>query len=70
MRTTGNIFTRHPASVGESYFQHLRFAAGFAALLFAAAFAAMLHAIAPFLFEKTASSIVKRLNAQINGRGA
>lgn len=70
MQAIRKMFTEHPASVGESYFEHMRFAAGFSALLFAAAGAALVHAFAPALFEKTASGIVKRLYARISGRGA
>lgn len=62
-------FTAHPASVDESYFEHLWFALTFAATLFAAAFAALVHAILPFAFEKTASNIIRRLYARIEYRG-
>ena len=63
------LFTAHPASVGESYFQHLRFAAVFAARLLGAALAAACHALFPFLFEKTASRIVARLYERTRDRG-
>ena len=63
------LFTEHPASVNESYFQHMAFAGKFAFTLFAAAFAALIHAILPFLFEKTASTIVAKLYAKTHKRG-
>jgi hypothetical protein len=63
-----SLFTTHPASVGESYFQHMRFAASFAASLLAAAAAAACHAVLPFLFEKTASRIVARLYDRTRNR--
>lgn len=53
--------TEHPQSVGESYGQHLRFAMGFAGWLFLAAGAAAIHAVLPFLFQHTASTILRRL---------
>ena len=63
------IFTEHPASVDETYFQHMAFAARFSIKLFAAAFAALIHAILPFLFEKTASTIVRQLYERTHNRG-
>jgi hypothetical protein len=55
------LFTEHPASVHETYFGHMAFAAWFASRLFLAAGAAMVHAVLPFLFETTASRIVREL---------
>ena len=62
------LFNDHPRSVGESYFQHLAFAAGFAFWLIVAGLAALVHAVLPFLFEKTASSIINRLHARMHNR--
>ncbi len=50
-----NPFTAHPRSVGESYFQHLRFALRFGAKMTAGGLAAILHALFPFCFVTTAS---------------
>ncbi|MEP3347932.1 MAG: DUF6356 family protein [Litoreibacter sp.] len=58
----------HPASVGETYFGHMRFALRFSGLLFAAGGAALVHAILPALFETTAGDMIKRLNAMIVDR--
>lgn len=63
------LFLDHPASVGESYLEHARFALGFAFWLLAAGLAALVHAVLPFLFQKTASGIIRRLFARIDGRG-
>jgi len=63
------LFTDHPASVEESYFGHMRFAAWFASRLFAAAAAALVHALLPFLFATTASSIVRQLAERTHNRG-
>ncbi len=54
-------FTAHPASVGETYGEHLVAALSFARQLLAAAAACFLHALLPFLFERTASGILARL---------
>ena len=62
------VFIDHPASVDESYFEHLAFALRFAGTLFAAAGAALVHAIIPCLFEKTASNLIRRMYARIENR--
>jgi hypothetical protein len=57
-----DFFTKHPASVGETYWQHMGMALSFAGSLFLAACAALLHALFPALCEKTASQIITRLH--------
>ncbi|MEO0487180.1 MAG: DUF6356 family protein [Pseudomonadota bacterium] len=61
-------FTAHPASVGESYFGHARFALGFCFWLLVAAGAALVHAAVPRLCETTASTILRRLVAKMDAR--
>ena len=51
-----NIFTRHPRQVGETYFEHMKFAGAFGINMFIGGLACMTHAIFPFLFEKTGSN--------------
>lgn len=63
------IFLSHPATVNESFFEHMMFAMKFSGLLFAAAFAALVHAFIPCLFEKTASRIIAQLYARTQNRG-
>lgn len=55
------LFTDHPETVGETYFGHMAFAAWFASRLFMAGGAALVHAFLPFLFETTASQIIREL---------
>lgn len=62
------IFLSHPATVNESFFEHMMFAMKFSGLLFAAAFAALVHAFIPCLFEKTASRIIAQLYARTQNR--
>lgn len=62
------LFTDHPASVDESYFQHMRFALGFSGTLALAAGAALLHAFIPALCETTASRMVHALHARLSNR--
>ena len=63
-------FKAHPASVGESYFGHMFFAARFAAKLFLIAAAALIHAIVPAWFETTASDQIKAMAAEMAARKA
>lgn len=58
MRAIVAAFTEHPAAVGESYGEHFRFASGIGLKLLAAGVAALLHALLPFLFKSTASTVV------------
>ena len=68
MQTLSSLFTEHPKAVDETYFGHMRFALGFATQLTLAALAALTHAIFPFLCERTASDIIKRLHAKTHNR--
>jgi len=52
-----NPFTEHPASVGETYFQHMRFALRFGGRMLMGGAAAVVHSGFPFLFVTTASRI-------------
>ncbi|MHA1525335.1 MAG: DUF6356 family protein [Alphaproteobacteria bacterium] len=53
-----DLFTDHPANVGETYLEHMGVAAGFSVKLLGIAAAALVHAILPFLFVKTASTAI------------
>jgi hypothetical protein len=63
------IFTNHPASVDETFFEHMWFALTFSFWLFIAAGAALAHAVFPFMFEKTGSQIITKLYNRIHSRG-
>jgi hypothetical protein len=56
-----NIFTEHPQSVGETYFQHLKFASVFGGKMVIGGLACIIHAIFPFFFEKTGSNILLQM---------
>ena len=56
------IFRDHPASVGESYFQHMRQAMGFSLTLFRASLVCLIHAFIPCLFKKTGSEAIQQLH--------
>lgn len=55
------LFQDHPASVGETYWQHVGVALSFAGRLFFASICCFIHAVLPFTFEKTGSGIVRNL---------
>ena len=55
-------FTRHPASVGESYAEHMRHAGGFAVAMLVGGLACFVHAVFPFLCKKTGSDTIARLH--------
>ena len=61
-------FRDHPASAGETYLQHLRFAGGFGGALIVAGLAAWVHALVPPLCGTTASRAVRRLHDRVTGR--
>jgi len=58
-----NPFTAHPASVGQTYGRHLRFALTFGARMTLGGLAASLHGLFPFLFVTTASRTLEELDA-------
>jgi putative acetyltransferase len=58
-------FTEHPASVGETYLQHLRQAAGFSASMILGGLAVFVHAVLPFLFTRTGAGVISDLNTRM-----
>jgi hypothetical protein len=63
------LFSEHPASVGETYWQHLLRASWFGSRMMLAAGACFVHAIFPFLFVKTGSTAITELHtAMLAGR--
>ncbi|MDH4022757.1 MAG: DUF6356 family protein [Gammaproteobacteria bacterium] len=62
MKPPFSLFTEHPASVGETYGQHLVSAAGFSVRMIGAGIACLIHALLPFLFVRTGSNTIARLH--------
>jgi hypothetical protein len=62
------IFLAHPRSVGETYGEHMKFAAWFSFQLLRAGSAAAIHSVIPALCETTASRIVKGLTKELAER--
>jgi hypothetical protein len=59
------LFTEHPASVDESYLQHMRVAASFGVPMILGGLACLVHALIPGLFPQTGSRMVKQLNERL-----
>ncbi len=55
-------FNEHPASVGETYLEHMGVASSFGWIMFWASLACFVHAIFPFLFTKTGSATIIALH--------
>ena len=56
------LFTEHPASVEESYPEHMAMAFSFAGRMFLASLACFVHGLLPFLFVKTGSAAITELH--------
>lgn len=55
------LFIEHPASVDETYAEHLLTASSFSARMFVASLACLVHAILPFMFVRTGSVAIETL---------
>ncbi|MEZ5565695.1 MAG: DUF6356 family protein [Gammaproteobacteria bacterium] len=62
MKSLLRLFTDHPASIGETYLQHMGRAAGFSLKMVASGIACLIHALLPFLFVHTGSRAVTELH--------
>ncbi len=58
-------FTEHPASVGESYGEHMGQAVCFGSRMVLAGLACLVHGVLPFLFVRTGSRTIKELNERM-----
>lgn len=59
------LFLDHPASVGESYFEHASFAARFGWTMFVGSLACFVHALVPALCQSTGSNTVLQLHNKL-----
>ena len=59
------LFTRHPDTVGETYFEHMGQAFSFGSEMLIASIACLLHGFFPFMCEKTGSKAITRLHKRM-----
>lgn len=59
------LFTDHPASVGETYVEHLGMAGGFGFRMILGGLACLVHGLLPFLFTKTGSRVITDLHGRM-----
>ena len=62
------LFTTHPKSLGETYWQHLWSALRYCGTLLAAFVVCLLHAVLPFLFENTGGNLINKLATSVSKR--
>ena len=63
------LFRKHPGTVGETYWQHLRFAARTGAAMLLAGGACVVHGLFLFLFTTTGSRAIRSLAQRMEQRG-
>jgi len=63
-----NPFTKHPHSIGETYFTHMGHALKYTMTFTLLFVVTLLHAFFPFLFVNTASKIIKKINKHLESR--
>lgn len=56
------LFTEHPASIGETYAEHLAMASGFGIRMILGGCACLIHGLLPFLFVRTGSAQISTLH--------
>ena len=59
------FFTEHPASVGETYAEHLGVATSFGMAMIAGGLACIVHGLVPSLFMKTGSKTILSLHERM-----
>ena len=64
------LLCEHPASIDETYFEHLMFACGFGLRMLFGGLACIVHGFLPFLCTRTGSRSVRDLHntLKVNGR--
>ena len=63
-----NRFSEHPASVGETYWQHLGAAMGYSLRMLRGALACAVHGLCPWLCTATGSETIGALHRELQAR--
>jgi len=61
MNRLARLFNEHPASVGESYLQHMAASLSFSVPMLLSSLALLVHGLFPFVFKRTGSDTVTSL---------
>lgn len=61
-------FTDHPATVGETYWQHLGFAVRFGLRMIGGGLACVVHGMLPFAFVTRGSETVRALHGTLESK--
>ncbi|MDG2522950.1 DUF6356 family protein [Caulobacter segnis] len=59
------LFRDHPASVGETYFEHMGVAVSFGSAMLVGSIACFVHALIPGLCTRTGSGVVTKLHRRM-----
>ncbi len=65
MEPLRKLFAEHPATVNETYGEHLLTAYSFGLRLIGAGLACLVHGLLPFLFLKTGSRTIETLHTRM-----
>jgi len=65
MNVFRRLFTEHPASVNETYWQHFANAMSFGLRMIGGGFVCIVHALVPGVFCRTASGTIGELHDQM-----
>jgi hypothetical protein len=65
MERLGTLFSEHPATVGETYGEHLAHASGFGFRMILGGLACLVHGLLPFLFVRTGSATIAALHTSM-----
>lgn len=60
------MFTKHPHSLGLTYWQHMKGSLGYSYNLFSGSIKASVHAIFPFLYETSTSDTVEKIREELS----
>jgi hypothetical protein len=65
LRVVSKLFQEHPASVGESYFEHMLTAFAFGARMLFGGCASIIHSLLPCAFVRTGSAQIRYLHQRM-----
>ena len=68
MRKFFRLFLKHPNSVGETYWQHFRYASGLSFTFIRVGLMCIIHSFCTFMFTSDISSKVKDINEDLQER--